>query len=187
MSRFTLEATPLDGLVVVWRHPLGDARGYLQRIFCPTELATLWDGLPVRQVNHTLTQAAGTLRGMHFQWPPQAEKKLVSCLRGAVYDVAVDVRAGSPTFLQHYAVRLEASRPCSLLIPEGFAHGFQTLTPDCELLYLHSADFAPTAEGGLDALDPRLAIDWPLAVSERSARDSTHPRLTDAFAGVVVS
>jgi dTDP-4-dehydrorhamnose 3,5-epimerase len=121
---------------------------------------------------------------MHFQNPPHAECKLVSCLRGEVWDVAVDVRAGSSTFLQWHAVRLSAANGKALLIPEGFAHGFQALTDDAELLYCHSEPHAPAAERGLNPVDPRLAIAWPLPVGQLSARDAGHPMIDQAFEGV---
>ncbi len=187
MSRFTLEPTPLAGLVTVQRQPLADSRGFLARMFCAQDLAPAGWTWPVAQINHTHTARRGTVRGLHFQHPPAAEAKLVSCLRGAVWDVAVDLRAGSPTFLQWFGTELSAANHRALLIPPGFAHGFQALADDCEMLYLHSAPHAPASEGGLDALDPRLAIAWPLPVAERSPRDAEHPLLTPGFTGLPLS
>ena len=138
------------------------------------------------QVNHTLTAKRGTVRGLHFQCPPYAETKLVNCLRGEVFDVAVDLRQGSPTFLQWHAEILTANNHKTLLIPEGFAHGFQTLTEDCELLYFHTAAYQPSAEGGLNAQDPRLDIDWPTTVTELSARDAAYPLVTQEVIGMAV-
>lgn len=175
VSRFILEATAIAGVTVLQRQPLGDARGYLERLFCQEELAAILAGRTIVQINHTLTAKAGTLRGLHFQHPPHAEMKLVSCLRGEVDDVALDQRADSPTFGRHHAEILSAENHRTLVIPEGCAHGFQTLTDDCELLYLHTAAFAPDAEGGVNALDPTLGIAWPLPVGERSARDRALP------------
>jgi len=128
----------------------------------------------------------GAVRGMHFQYPPHAEVKIISCLKGKVWDVAVDLRKGSPTFLQTHSVTLSEDVPQSYLIPKGFAHGFQTLTPDCELIYFHTADYNAAAEAGLNALDPRLDIQWPIAITERSKRDEQHPMLTDCFVGIDV-
>jgi dTDP-4-dehydrorhamnose 3,5-epimerase len=174
MSRFQIDDTPLSGLRVVARQRLGDSRGSLSRLFCADELAAAgWSG-PIAQINHTVTVRQGTVRGMHYQRPPHAEKKLVSCVRGEVLDVAVDLREGSPTRLQWHAVRLSADNGLALLIPEGFAHGFQALTDNAELLYCHSAAYAPGAEAGLHPLDPRLGIAWPLAVAEMSDRDHRH-------------
>ena len=184
MNRLFVRDTPISGLRLIERNPLGDDRGFLQRLFCQESLESLLHGKTIRQVNHTLTRKLGAVRGMHFQYPPYAEIKIVSCLKGKVWDVAVDLRKGSPTFLQHHSVTLSEDVPQSYLIPEGFAHGFQTLTPDCELIYFHSADYNTAAEGGLNALDPRLGIRWPVAISERSKRDAEHPMLTDSFIGI---
>ena len=184
MSRFEIEATPLAGLQVVRRLPRGDARGSLTRLFCSDELAAAgWHG-PVAQVNHTVTVARGTVRGLHFQHPPHAETKLVSCLRGEVWDVAVDLRAGSPTLLRWFAERLSADNHRALLIPPGFAHGFQTLTDNVEMLYLHSAAYAPDAEDGLNPLDPRLAIAWPQPPLHLSPRDTAHAFVETGWAGI---
>ena len=185
-TRFTTTATPLPGLTLVQRHPIGDPRGYLERLYCQDELIALLDGRTIVQVNHSYTAGQGTMRGMHFQHHPHAEMKLVTCLRGEAFDVAVDVRRGSPTMLQWHGEWLSAENHRTLLIPEGFAHGFQTLTPDCELLYLHTAAFAPEAEGGLNALDPRLGVDWPLPPAERSERDRSLPLLDATFAGIAL-
>ncbi len=184
MSRFTLTATPLAGLTLVQRHPIGDQRGYLERLYCRDELASLLGDRAIAQINHTLTSHQGTVRGLHFQHPPHAETKLVTCLQGEVYDVAVDLRQGSPTLLHWHAERLSADNHRTLIIPEGFAHGFQTLTADCELLYLHTAPHQADAEAALNALDPRLAIAWPLSITERSARDQAHSLLDAGFTGI---
>ena len=112
--------------------------------------------------------------------------KLVTCLRGVIYDVAVDLRNGSPTFLRWHAELLTPDNFRSLLIPEGFAHGFQTLTDECELLYLHTAPHEPNAEDGLHPSDPRLAIDWPLNIAKLSDRDQNHPMIDESFSGLVL-
>lgn len=186
MSRFTVTDLPLAGLKRVQRQRLGDNRGFLARLFCADELASTGWTKPVAQINHTYTAKQGTVRGMHFQRPPHAETKLVSCIRGEVWDVAVDLRAGSPTFLHWHAERLSAENGCALLIPEGFAHGFQALTDDVELLYCHSEAYAAHAEGGLNPTEPRLGIAWPLAIAELSARDAGHALIASDFEGVRV-
>ena len=183
-ARFVLTATPIAGLTAVQRTWIEDERGFLSRLYCRDALAAIGFTDPIAQINQTLTRAKGTVRGLHFQQPPHAEDKLVSCLRGEVFDVAVDLRAGSPTFLSWHAERLSGENGLGLFIPRGFAHGFQALSDDCELLYLHTAAYAPEAEAGLNALDPRLAIDWPLPVTEMSARDRSHPFVDDDFAGI---
>ena len=187
MSRFAIHDTPITGLQLIERKPIGDGRGFLQRLFCQKSLESLLHGKTIRQINHTLTRKLGAVRGMHFQYPPHAEVKIISCLKGKVWDVAIDLRRGSPSFLQHHPVTLSEDVPQSYLIPEGFAHGFQALTPDCELIYFHTADYNATAEAGLNALDPRLGISWPVAISERSRRDAAHPMLSDSFAGIDVT
>jgi dTDP-4-dehydrorhamnose 3,5-epimerase len=185
-SSFDILDTPLDGLKLIQRNPIGDHRGYLERMFCAKELRPSIRGKGIVQINHTLTAKRGTVRGLHFQQPPHAETKIVSCLHGEVFDVAVDLRSGSPTFLQWHAEILSAVNHRTLLIPEGFAHGFQTLTEDCEMLYLHTTPYHPEAEGGLNALDSRLDIRWPEAVIELSSRDAAHPLLDEGFVGVFV-
>ena len=186
MSRFKIVDLPLAGLKRVERQPIGDTRGFLTRVFCAEELKSFGWEKPVAQINHTYTQKKGTVRGLHFQNPPHAEMKLVSCIRGEVWDVAIDLRAGSPTFLQWHAEQLTAKNGRALLIPEGFAHGFQALTDNAELLYCHSSSFVATAEGGLNPNDPLLSIHWPLPVTELSSRDSAHPLLSPTFKGLIL-
>ena len=179
-KRFTLAPLPLAGLVRLERHGHRDTRGLLERMFCQADLeGILPDGGRIVQVNRTRTRLTGTVRGLHFQRPPHAEAKIVSCLRGEIFDVAVDVRPDSPTFLRWHAERLSEAKATSLVIPAGFAHGFQTLAPDSELLYFHSAAWHPPAEDGLHPCDPALRITWPRAVSELSSRDQRHLPLAD--------
>lgn len=184
MNRFSVTSTALAGLKVIRRQKLGDERGFVSRIFCAHELADAGWHDPIVQINHTSTSRQGTVRGMHFQYAPHAEMKLVSCIRGAILDVAIDVRHGSPSFLQWHAERLSADNNCALMIPEGFAHGFQALTDEVEIIYCHSAAYHPEAEGGLHPLDQRLAIAWPLPVVGLSTRDANHPFLDQKFEGV---
>lgn len=184
MTRLVATDLRLPGLKRIERQIRGDARGFLARIFCADELASAGWIRPVAQINHTLTAQRGTVRGLHFQKPPWAEMKLVSCLRGEVWDVAVDLRPESPTYLRWHAEVLSAANHRALLIPEGFAHGFQTLGDDVEMIYCHSAPYAPEAEGGVNALDMRLAITWPLPIEARSPRDEALPVIDESFAGV---
>jgi dTDP-4-dehydrorhamnose 3,5-epimerase len=176
--------TPIAGLVLVQRQRIEDGRGFFSRIYCTEELKAAAVRKPIAQVNHSLTRCKGTVRGMHFQRPPHAESKFVTCLRGEVFDVAVDLRKNSPTFLKWHGEVLSAANQRSLLIPEGFAHGFQTLTGDCELVYLHTAAYQGAAEGALNATDPRLAIAWPMEITELSDRDHGHPMLAADFDGI---
>lgn len=184
MTRFGCVDLPLAGLKLVTRQRLGDQRGFLSRIFCAEDLTTAGWQKPVAQINHTFTAKLGTVRGLHFQHPPCAEMKLVNCLRGEVWDVAVDLRANSPSYLQWHAQILSADNGQAMLIPEGFAHGFQTLTDDVEMLYCHSVAYNATAEAGLNIHDERMAIMWPLPVSEVSVRDAGHPLIANGFKGV---
>lgn len=154
-------------------------RSYAAEAFKKAGLATQW-----LQMNHSYTQTTGTIRGMHFQYPPHSEIKLVRCLAGAVYDVIVDVRYNSPSFLQWFGTELTAQNKKALYIPQGFAHGFQTLTPDCELAYQHNTAYHPGAEGGIPYNDKRIAIQWPLPVSIISDRDAAHPLLPSDFTGI---
>lgn len=184
MNRLVVVDTPIGGVKLVQREPLGDERGFLTRLFCARELAQAGWHAPVAQINQTLTRQRGTLRGMHYQNAPHAEMKLVSCLRGEVWDVAVDLRAGSPTFLHWHAQQLSATNHYALLIPEGCAHGFQSLSDDAELLYCHSMAYAPQSDAGLNPLDEALAIAWPLPVAPLSERDARHPPIGARFEGV---
>jgi dTDP-4-dehydrorhamnose 3,5-epimerase len=170
------------GPALVRRTPVTDERGAFARIFCVEALAELgWPG-PVAQINHSRTGRAGTLRGMHFQQMPYVEAKLVVCIRGAVYDVAVDIRRNSPTRYAHAGVELSAEAGTAMYVPQGFAHGFQALTDDVELIYIHSAPYTKHAESGLRHDDPELGIAWPLPVTGLSARDASFALISDARA-----
>jgi dTDP-4-dehydrorhamnose 3,5-epimerase len=178
--------TPVADLKIVQSVPHCDTRGAFTRLFCAQELQPVLGHRQIAQINHSRTSRAGAVRGMHFQHPPHAEMKMVRCLRGRVFDVAVDLRAGSPTFLQWYAQELAQDDAQMLVIPEGFAHGFQALEADSELLYLHTAFYQPSSEGGLRHDDPRLAIAWPLPPEDLSPRDLSHPLLGADFTGVAL-
>lgn len=184
--RFLVTDTQIAGVKVLTRAPFGDERGFLDRLYDFDELRAVLGGKRVAQVNHTLTRERGAVRGMHFQHPPFAETKLVSCIHGEVFDVAVDLRRGSPTFLKWHGERLSSDNKRALLIPEGCAHGIQTLTPDCELIYAHTAPYAAESEGGVNPRDPKLSIDWPQPITLLSARDAAHPMITPAFQGIAL-
>ena len=185
-GRFDVTGTSLPGVSLIARKPVVDERGWLERMFCTTDLAKVLGSRSVVQVNRTFTRARATVRGMHYQLPPSAEAKLVSCLRGRIFDVAVDLRRDSPTFLRWHGELLSEENHRSLFIGEGFAHGFQALVDDCELLYVHTAAYEPAAERAVHPLDPRVAIAWPLAVADLSERDAAHPPLGPGFDGIVV-
>lgn len=156
-----------------------DERGFFARVFCETEFAA--HGLNTRwvQMNTSLTRRVGSIRGLHFQRPPAAEVKLIKCLVGAIFDVIVDLRAGSATFGQWTGIQLSAANRSMIYVPKGFAHGFQALTEDVELLYMHSDAYSGPDEGGVRYDDPALAIHWPLPVTYLSPRDAGHPVLTE--------
>lgn len=185
-TRFEIIDTPLAGLKVIQRKPIEDARGFLSRFFCAGELSRAGFTKPVVQINHTLTRKAGTVRGLHFQYPPAAEARIISCIKGEVYDVAVDIRRGSPTFLRWHAELLTADNHKSFFLPEGFAHGCQALADNCEMLYLHSENFRPETVGTLNVTDPRIAIKWPQEITGLSERDRRPPFVDDDFKGVVL-
>lgn len=183
--RFSVQSTPLAGLMRIERQRMNDPRGSFSRLFCSQELQAAGFDAPIAQVNHTVTSRQGAVRGLHYQSPPYAEIKFVSCVRGQVFDVAVDLRRNSPTFLQWHAQRLSADNMVSLLIPSGFAHGFQVLSDGgAELLYLHSCVHAPEAEGGFNPQDPRIGVEWPLPIVDLSARDAALPLVDDRFDGL---
>lgn len=179
-----IDATPLDGLYEVHGTAIGDARGRFTRLFCEQEFAPIRPGLRFTQVNLSETKGEGTIRGMHYQLPPAAEAKFIRCLRGRVLDVAVDLRVGSPTFLQWHAIELTDANDRAVFIPEGFAHGFQALTDAIQLLYMHTAPWTPTCEAGVRHDDPRLAIAWPQTATMLSDRDRGYPLIDDGFTGV---
>jgi dTDP-4-dehydrorhamnose 3,5-epimerase len=170
-------ATKVKGAYEIKIQLFEDNRGAFGRLFCLEELEPIWQNRGIQQVNYSLTQQVGALRGLHFQYPPYAEAKLIRCLKGRVWDVVVDLRQSSPTFLTWAAVELSADQHNAVLIPEGCAHGFQVLSPDSELLYLNTAPYRPEAEAGLRWDDPQLKISWPLKITDLSERDQRHPLL----------
>lgn len=177
--------TGIAGLSLVALNEIGDQRGRFARLYCAREMQAAGIGKPIVQINHSITAQKGSMRGLHFQYPPVSETKIIRCMNGAVWDVAVDLRKGSPTFLQWRAFELRADKAAMLVIPEGCAHGFQTLSDDAALLYFHTAYYDPAQEGGFNSFDPRLAIDWPLPVQERSERDKQLPEIPADFEGLV--
>lgn len=178
--------TGVAGVLEVDSQAVSDQRGFFMRLFCGNELERILSSRRIVQINHTLTKSVGTVRGLHFQYPPYAEMKFVRCLRGKVWDVAVDLRFGSPTFLKWHAVELTPDNTKMLVIPEGCAHGFQVLEENSELLYLHTAFYAAVAEGGVPYNDPVLDIRWPLPATELSARDLALLPLSPDFSGIQI-
>ena len=175
---------PMQGLRLIEQEPFVDERGLFSRLYCRETLAAAGVDKPVSQANQSLTRVTGSVRGLHFQRPPACETKIVTCLAGAVFDVAVDLRRGSPTFLHWHGETLSAENMRILVVPEGFAHGFQTLEPDCRLLYFCTAPYASQYEGRLRFNDPALGIRWPLPVADISELDRNAPDLDPCCIGV---
>ena len=178
-----LDPASLAGMWIVQTQPRGDERGRLTRLFCADSFNAVRPKLRFVQVNHTLTKLCGTVRGLHWQRAPAADAKLVRCLRGRVFDVAVDLRPDSSTFGRWHAVELSQDNQRQVFIPEGCAHGFQTLSDDVEMLYQHTAAYSPELEAGLRHDDLQLAIAWPLPVALLSPRDQGHPSFSQQFPG----
>jgi dTDP-4-dehydrorhamnose 3,5-epimerase len=182
----TIHPTPIPDLMVAESKAIKDDRGTFIRLFCEQELSSVLEERKILQINHSCTQAIGAVRGLHFQYAPHTEMKLVRCLRGKVWDVAVDLRPQSPSYMRWYAQELSPQNAYMMVIPEGFAHGFQVLEADSELLYLHTAFYKPESEGGLRHDDPDLGIAWPLPITDISARDSSLANIEKGFRGIVL-
>ncbi len=174
--------TRLGGAFVVDIERREDDRGFFARTFCQREMADHGLNPVVAQASLAFNRRKGTVRGMHFQFPPATETKLVRCTRGAILDVIVDLRPESPTYLQHVAVELSAENHRALYVPERFAHGYQTLADETEASYQMSEFYTPGAEGGLPYDDPGLDLRWPLPVSAISAKDASWKRLAEVEA-----
>jgi dTDP-4-dehydrorhamnose 3,5-epimerase len=179
-----LTPLPLTGAYLIEPTPITDERGQFSRLFCARIFGEF--GLCDRfvQTNQSVSRRAGTIRGLHYQKPPHAEAKLVRCLRGAIQDVMVDLRRGSPTFLGWHAELLTAGSPKMVYVPEGFAHGFQALEDDTEVTYQASSYYAPGHEGWVRYDDPLVGISWPIREVIVSRKDATSPLLDPAFEGV---
>jgi dTDP-4-dehydrorhamnose 3,5-epimerase len=171
--------TELAGAFIIELEPREDARGFFARTFCQREFETHGLKATIAQANVAFNKYRGTLRGMHFQYPPFAETKLVRATRGSIVDIIVDLRPESPTYLKHVRVELSADNHRALYVPERFAHGYQTLEDGTETTYQVGEFYAPASEGGLSPLDPRLALDWPLPVTEMSDKDRAWATLSE--------
>ncbi len=182
----TFSALNLSGAFQINLEPKGDERGAFTRLFCADELKSIGLTKPIVNINHSYTRQQGTIRGMHFQYPPDCEIKIISCSKGIIWDCIVDIRKDSPTFLQWTAVELSAKNNKMIYVPEGFAHGFQSLTDDVEMLYFHTAFYNPKNEGGLCFDDPALAINWPLLPTFVSEKDRQYNLISTNFQGVSI-
>ena len=176
--------TVLRGSFVIELELFVDERGWFARTYCKNEFSKIGHQKEWVQLNHSFTKQTGTIRGMHYQLPPFSEIKLVRCIAGAVYDVIIDIRKGSATFLQYVGVELSAANKKMIYIPEGFAHGFQALTDDCELIYHHSQFYTAGIEAGIRYDEPKINIKWPLQVTSISQRDNIHSLIDSNFKGI---
>ncbi|MBX2853311.1 MAG: dTDP-4-dehydrorhamnose 3,5-epimerase family protein [Phycisphaeraceae bacterium] len=181
-----MKITPLKiaGAAVIQSEPRGDERGAFARWFCNQELAELMGDKQIVSINHSRTEDAGAIRGMHYQREPALDMKFARCIRGEVYDVIIDLRADSPTFLQWHAERLSPQKMNMIAMPEGVAHGFQAIDPGSEMFYLHTGYYAPEYEGGVRFDDPAVGIDWPMPPTVVSQRDRSLPLLDASFRGL---
>ncbi len=178
--------TPLEGVFSLESKYFSDKRGSFSRLYCDRELAPTLKNRKIVQVNISKTVKKGSIRGMHFQLPPHAEMKLIRCIKGQIFDVAVDLRKNSKTFLQWYAQVLTPEKNNMLVVPEGCAHGFQTLEANTELLYFHTSHYESEFEGGILFDDPALNIKWPIRYTDISERDKKHPIINDEFSGIKI-
>lgn len=178
--------TIFEGLWVIEPEIRSDSRGFLTRLFCKNEFSRINFNEEFVQENLTLTKEKGALRGFHYQSPPFAEKKLVRCISGKVFDIVIDIRKNSHTFLKNFSLELDSEKLNMILIPEGFAHGFQTLADNCLVLYLHSNFYNAKYERGIRYNEPKINISLPLTIKEISERDNNHPYLAKEFEGITL-
>jgi dTDP-4-dehydrorhamnose 3,5-epimerase len=171
--------TKLGGAFIIDIEPRRDSRGFFARMFCQNELREFGLNPVIAQANIAFSEKRGTLRGMHFQFPPAAESKLVRATRGAILDIIVDLRPESPTYLDHISVELTADNYRAIYVPERFAHGYQVLTDNTETSYYVGEFYTPSAEGGLRYDDPGLKLVWPLPVSQISPKDTAWAPLAE--------
>ena len=176
-----LSETFLSGVYIVESNPLADQRGYFARTYCKNDFKSIGFQEEFVQFNHSFNLLKGTVRGMHFQRPPHAETKYVRCVHGSIFDVVVDIRKDSPTYLQHFCIELSFSNMLGLIIPEGCAHGFQVLEDNTLVIYHHTEYYQSGAEKGLKYDDPLLGIVWPLAITNISDRDKNFSIINQFF------
>lgn len=179
MGRLIIDSTPFKGVYVIHANAFIDDRGAFARWFCSREMKDIIGNEKIVNVNFSRTLNKGSIRGMHFQYPPHTETKMVRCIRGKILDVIVDLRKRSPTFLQHYSAELSAENMDMLYVPKGFAHGFQALEDNSEIMYLVTEFYSPEYESGLNPFDERLGIKWPLPVADMSEKDRNRMKIDD--------
>ena len=182
-KKLNIKNTNFEGLFIIEPNIFEDNRGSFSRIFCENELSSVLD-FNIKQINHSVTSKSGTIRGLHFQYEPNSEIKMIKCVKGSVFDVVVDIRRNSETFLKVFSIELTELNNKIIFIPKGFAHGFQALEDNTELIYLHSSLYKPSNEGALNPVDRILDITWPEDISNISEKDRNHPFITDKFKGI---
>ena len=175
-----------ENAFVLETEPHIDHRGQFARFYCRDELRQIGHNKEIVQINYSVTRKRGAIRGMHFQYPPKCEVKLVKCVRGSVFDVIIDLRQDSPSILRWYGEVLSGENRKMMYVPEGFAHGFQTLEENSELLYLHTEYYRPEHEGGVLYNDPMINVTWPFSVTEISEKDQQYPLLSEKFEGILI-
>ena len=176
----------LSGTYLIKPQYFHDNRGSFGRLLCKDELKKIGHTEDIVQVNHSINSTKGSIRGMHYQISPCCEVKIIKCLKGAIWDVIIDLRKNSPTFLQWTGIEISAKNQHIIYIPKGFAHGFQVLENDSELLYMHTANYSPAHERAMNYNDPKFGIDWPLTITEVSTKDSSHLMLDENFKGLEI-
>ena len=186
MGQFVIQNLNLLGTKKIKKKKYQDKRGYLSRVFCYEELKKNKINFNIKQINITLTKKKGTIRGLHFQLPPHSEIKMVSCIKGKIFDVIVDLRKNSKTFLKTYSEILSEKNQKSLIVPKGFAHGFQALEDNCEILYFHSENYNSDYEDGIKYNDPQLSIKWPKNTTNISKRDDNFKLILENFKGLKI-
>jgi len=177
---------PLKGAYIIELEPFRDSRGLFARTYCRKEFQKIGHNKEFVQFNHSATAQKGTLRGMHYQVPPSAEIKLIRCVRGSAYDVIIDIRYESPTFLKYFGTELNEDNMKMIYVPEGFAHGFQTLENNTQLVYHHSQYYNPEHERGIRYNDPAVGIDWPLEPINVTAKDKNYPSIDNNYKGIKI-
>ncbi len=182
--KLTFKHTSIDSLKIFKRDKFQNNVGSFERIFCEEQFKNIGLDKKIVQINKTRTEVKGSVRGLHYQTPPFSENKIITCIKGKVFDVAIDIRKNSDTFLKWHGEVLSEDNQTSIFIPEGFAHGFQTLTDDCEMLYFHTAFYNIASERGIIYNDKNIAIDWPLETINLSNKDINLPKINDGFNGI---
>ncbi|MFX1311067.1 MAG: dTDP-4-dehydrorhamnose 3,5-epimerase [Promethearchaeota archaeon] len=185
-QKFEFLETKIKDVYVIVPKPFKDHRGMFSRAFCKNEFKEIGHNKEIVNINHSATKIKGSIRGMHFQYPPKAEIKIIKCIKGSIFDIAIDLRKDSPTFLNYHSEILSADNMKMLYVPEGFAHGFQSLEDDIEMIYYTTEFYNPEYEGGVKYNDPKIKVEWLLEITDLSEKDKNLSLLSDDFKGIEV-